>query len=118
MLAVEPRTWNCRDEELRRVSIWATVGHRQRERYIVVQSRVYFVREFFTPDGFATSTITVGITSLDHEALDDSVVDLVVIVTIFCVGNKVFYCLGAFIREKVTMDLAFTCIEYNFLGPV
>jgi hypothetical protein len=84
----------------------------------VVKSWVYFVSEFLAPDRLAASTITIWITSLYHEALDDSVEDLVVVVAIFCVGNKVLYCLGTFIREKVTMDFPFTCIENNFLRPV
>jgi hypothetical protein len=53
------------------------------------------VLELAAPDGRATTTSTGGVTALDHEALDDTVEDHVVVFAGCGKGGEVLASLGA-----------------------
>lgn len=58
VLAVEPGSYNGRDEKLGAVGIGAGVSHREEERLAVCEFEV-FIGELFTIDGFAASALEV-----------------------------------------------------------
>ncbi|KAH3665063.1 hypothetical protein OGATHE_003878 [Ogataea polymorpha] len=75
VLAVQPRTWNSRDEELGAVGVWTSIGHRKQTRLRVLVVEV-LVRELGAVDALATGTVEVGeVSTLQHEVWNDSVED-------------------------------------------
>jgi hypothetical protein len=99
VLIIEPRGRYGGDEELRPVRPRSSIRHRQRIRPIMPILRTKLVFKVSTPTTFSASTISKGITSLQHEFLDDSVKDYVVVITIVDVRDKVFDRLGCSIWE-------------------
>lgn len=73
VFAVKPGAGYEGDEELRAVSIWSCISHREQEGYIVLEKEV-LIWEGSSIDGFASSAVVVGeISSLCHEIGDDAV---------------------------------------------
>ena len=63
------------EEELGSVGVWSSVGHGEEEWLGVLQGEV-LVSELVSVDGLATGSVSDGeVTSLGHEAVDDSVED-------------------------------------------
>lgn len=72
MFSIEPWGLGGGDEELAAVGVSSGVGHWEAEGF-VLEFEV-FVRESFTPDWSSSGTIsTCEVTTLNHEAWDDSV---------------------------------------------
>ena len=61
------------------------IGHAERALAVVPQRGDELVLELAAPNGRATAAGTGGVTALDHEALDDTVEDHIVI---FAGGGK------------------------------
>jgi hypothetical protein len=89
VLIIEPRSRNGGDKELRPVRPWSSVGHGQCIRPIVPILWTKLVFKVSTPTTLSSSTIPEGITSLQHEFLDDSMENDVVVVTIVDVCDEV-----------------------------
>lgn len=80
MLAVEPRCWRERDEELASVCIWPAVGHAQDSRTCVLQRRADLVFELLPVDGASSPPCTGRVACLNHEVGDDAMDYNVVVV--------------------------------------
>jgi hypothetical protein len=76
-------------QELRAVGARARVGHAERALAVVPERRDELVLELAAVDGRAAATGTGGVTTLDHEALDDAVEDDVVVLAGCGEGGKV-----------------------------
>ena len=79
VLAIEMRGGREGDEELRPIGVLASIGHREEARGGMWEPDTLIV-EFVTIDGLAASAILVGdVTALHHEALNDSVEDVALV---------------------------------------
>jgi predicted transcriptional regulator len=76
-------------QELGAVGARARVGHAERALAVVPERRDELVLELAAVDGRAAATGTGGVTTLDHEALDDAVEDDVVVLAGCGEGGKV-----------------------------
>lgn len=73
MASIKPAGLLDRDEELRPVGIFSSIGHRQPSGSVVLQLEV-LIGEFFPVDGFAPGAVSLGeVASLDHEIFNDTV---------------------------------------------
>jgi hypothetical protein len=64
VLAIQPRSGNGGDEELRAIGILAGIGHRQKTRFRVLELEV-LICEFVAIDRLSASSITLSeVTSL------------------------------------------------------
>jgi len=73
MSAVKMGSGSEAEEELRAIGTWASIGHRKDTTTSVLIDEV-FIFECSSVDGFAASAVVCSkITTLGHEALDDSV---------------------------------------------
>jgi hypothetical protein len=73
VLLVQVRCVDGRDEELRAVGAWPSVGHTQQKR-LLVQSLEILVLKFLAIDALSARAVALGeVTALDHEALDHAV---------------------------------------------
>jgi len=73
MLAVQPRSDYRGHEELRSVGVRSSVGHRQKTRFLVSQSKV-LVTKLLPIDRFpACSVVSREISTLQHESRNNSV---------------------------------------------
>jgi len=72
----------------------ARVGHAERALAVVPQRRDELVLELAAPDRSATTASTGGVTALDHEALDDTMEDDVVVFAGRGQGGEVLARLG------------------------
>ena len=93
MLSVQVRSRSKADEELTAVGARTAVGHGQDTLAGVYEGAVEFVLEFGAVDGRASTAGTGWVTTLDHEAGDDSMEDDVVVLAGVGEGRKVFACL-------------------------
>ena len=81
-----------------------------------------FVLEFSAPDRLTSRAISFWTACLNHEASDDSVEQLVVVVAIFGVGCEIFDSQGALLSVKLQVNFAHRCVndaltwQHNFLG--
>lgn len=91
MLVVKPRArYDC-DEELRSVGIGSSIGHRQDVRSVEpVLLWSEFVLKHASPNGLASSAVTLGASCLVHEAFDDSVEDHTIVVVFLHQFDEVF----------------------------
>ena len=72
-MAIQPWTWDSGDEELGAVGVWTGVCHRKLTRLGVLDVEV-LVFELVAVDGLTAVAVEVGdVTTLDHEAWNDSV---------------------------------------------
>jgi len=72
MLAIQPCGFDSAQEELGAVGVWASVSHGQNTRASVLKSEI-LISELFTVDGLTTGSVAAGeITTLAHEAVDDT----------------------------------------------
>ncbi len=95
--------------------MWSRICHAQDKRLVVGQVRTEFILKFVTPDGVAAGTIAFRVSSLNHETLDNSVEDQVVVVPIFGMSREVLNRFGAILRVQVEMYLSHRS-EYDRLA--
>jgi len=96
VLSVKVRGGAEGDEELAAVGARTRVGHAERALAVVPERGNELVLELAAPDGRATTTSASGVTTLDHESLDDAVEDHVVVFAGRGKGGEVFAGLGAY----------------------
>jgi hypothetical protein len=73
VLAIQPRSDDGGDEELRAVGVGTSIGHGQQTRLGVLQVEV-LILELLAVDGLTTGAVAAGeVTSLKHEVGDDTV---------------------------------------------
>ena len=92
MLLIQPRGSRRRDKELTPVRPRSSVSHTDRVRPIVLQIVTELVFKFFSPDAFASGTVSEGVSSLNHEFRDDTVEDHAFEVSASGVTDKVLDC--------------------------
>ena len=90
MFIVEPRGRYGGNEELGPVRPWSSIRHRQRIRPVMPIFWTELVFKVSTPTTLSTSPISERITSLQHEFLDDSVENDIVVVAIVDMCDEVF----------------------------
>lgn len=96
MLAVQGGVGPKGNEELRVVGVGSLVGHTQQKGLIVLQLEV-LVLESRAVDGLAPCPIMVNeISSLSHEAFDDSMEDGALVAEAFGVRGKLSEVVGSF----------------------
>ena len=83
VLAVKMRGRSKRDEELRAVRILAGIGHAERALAGVLEGRHKLILELAAVNRLAATAGTGGVTSLDHEALDDAMEDYTIVLAGF-----------------------------------
>mmetsp|Transcript_75896 Transcript_75896/g.158259 ORF Transcript_75896/g.158259 Transcript_75896/m.158259 type:complete len:672 (+) Transcript_75896:34-2049(+) len=115
VLAIEPGTRDSGDEELRPVRVRARIRHGEREGTIVLEGPVEFVLEFASPNTFSASAIALWISSLDHEALDDSVEDDAVVITIVRMNSEILDCLRALLVKQLDDDVSHGGVDGGLL---
>jgi hypothetical protein len=72
VFAIEPRSVNSSDKELRTISVGSSISHWKYVRSML--NYEVLIIELLSINGFASSSVLSGeITSLDHELLNDSV---------------------------------------------
>ena len=76
---VQMGRWPQGDEELTAVRTWPRIGHRQCTLVLVPQTAHNLILKFASVDRRATTTSACGVSTLDHEARDDSMEDHVVV---------------------------------------
>ena len=99
------------DEELGSIGILSRIRHREQARGGMWEPDTLIV-EFVAVDGLPTSAILVGdVTSLHHEALDDSVEDVALVMkalTLLTCADcaEIFSCLRDLLGEELEDDSA------------
>lgn len=94
------------DEELGAVGVGPGVGHRDGVGTIVPEVLVELVNKVVAPDGLTTGAIALGISGLNHEALDHTVEEVAVVVAIFRVRREVFHGQRRELREQLDGDVS------------
>jgi hypothetical protein len=74
--------------------------------YTEVVPFVKFILKFTTPNGLPSSTIPKRITSLDHEALDNSVENQIIVISISAMSSEVFDSPWTFFRIQTYVQIA------------
>jgi len=113
VLVVEPGGFVKGDEELRAVGVFAGIGHAEDTLAGVFEAAVELIPELAAPEGLAAATSTGGVTTLDHEVLDDAVEDDAVVVTLPREPGKVLASLGRLISVELDDDVALDFEEYH-----
>lgn len=72
----------------------------------MLQVRLEFVFEFATPNTFAAGAGSGGIACLYHEALNNSVKYVTVVVAVLRVDAEILYSLGDVLAEEIHVDVA------------
>lgn len=106
MLSVQPRRRCQCDEKLGAVGVGAGVGHAENASAGVLQRWRNFVFELLAVYGFAASTGTSRIATLNHEVWNDAVEDKTVEVVALCERSEVFACLGRMVVVEFDRDEA------------
>ncbi len=100
VFVIQPRRRAHGDEELAPVRVRAGVGHRDRVGAVVAERGVKLVLKLAAPYALAAHTRAGGVTRLYHEALDDAVEDVAVVVAGLAVDAEVLARLGRLLREE------------------
>lgn len=90
VLVIQPRGLLRRNEELTAIGVGTRIGHRECVGLIVAQTGE-LVGEFSAPDGFTSSAVALGVTSLDHELGDHTVEDRVIVVALASMSDEVLH---------------------------
>jgi hypothetical protein len=106
VLLIEPRTSHSGNEELGGIGAGSSIGHGEHERLVMVEGLMYLIFKVFSPDGDPSSAVSLRITSLDHEVLDDSVEYHIIVIPVLRVGHKVLNSLRTLIGIEGHMDLS------------
>ena len=86
VVAVEPGSRTERDEELRAVCVWSSIGHGEKVRLGVVDLEV-LIGKSFSVDALSSSAVTSGeVTSLCHEARNNAVEGAAHVVEVITLG--------------------------------
>lgn len=72
---------------------------------------VEFVLKFTTPNGLPPSSVPQRVACLDHEALDDSVEEEAIIVTILAMGGEILDSSWALFRIELQLDVTHGGVE-------
>jgi small basic protein len=116
MLVVQPRAGDHRYEELRTVSVWALVCHRQ---HIGSIESVFlgseFVLESTSPNRLSSSSIAFRTSTLVHETFDNSVENHTIIVAFLDQLDEVFTGLRTILQIQQQMDVSHSGLENNFV---
>ena len=102
------------DEELGAVGVWSSVGHGDGATSVLAGERL-----ISKSVARSTSTITFGVTALNHETFNDAVKDGVVIEVIISKINKVIDGDGGVLsvkRDNNVSLISFKSGEIGFLG--
>ena len=97
------------DEELRPIGVLARIRHREEARGGMREPDTLIV-EFVTVDGLSASAVLVGdVTALHHEALDDSVEDVALVMKslalLTCADHaEILCCLRNLLGEQLEDD--------------
>jgi len=94
------------DEELGPVGAWTRVGHGDRVRAIVPQVSVKLINEVVAPNGLAAGAVTLWIARLNHEALNNTVKEVPVVILVFNVGGEVLHCKRGKLWEQLHSDIS------------
>jgi hypothetical protein len=70
VLAIEVRAGLERDEELRGISVWTRISHTKHTSSSMRQGWMKFVGEFLAENRDTSSSCPIGISSLNHEVLN------------------------------------------------
>src|SRR5439155_16254765 len=92
------------DKKLTSIGIRPGIGHSYNAAPIALliqrRGRINFIFNGTAPDAFSTRTVSFGITSLNHKALDNAVEGQTVIMVTERQKTKVSYCLRRIVRKK------------------
>ena len=113
MLVIEPVTGNGCDEELGCVGVLTAVRHRQSARFSMRQGRIEFVLELAAPDRLTTCAVTLGTARLHHEAAQNSMEELVIVVAILSMRGEIFDSQWALMAIKLEVHLTHRCVDYS-----
>mmetsp|Transcript_79852 Transcript_79852/g.234888 ORF Transcript_79852/g.234888 Transcript_79852/m.234888 type:complete len:305 (+) Transcript_79852:385-1299(+) len=116
MLAVKVGGLGRAEEELGAVGVRPGVGHGQREGAVVLERTVELVLELASPDALATGAVALGVSGLDHEALDDAVEDGVVVVAVLRVHREVLHALWGFLEEQLDHNVSHRGVDRGLLA--
>ena len=112
MLFVEVGAIIESDEELRCVVVrFAAVGHGYDAAVGELQARVELVGEGGSVDAFAALAGACWVAALDHEALDKSVENGLIVVAFHGQLHKIPTCLGALGRPQLKLQLSVIRLE-------
>jgi len=103
--------WCQCDEELTTVRIRSCVSHAQSIRSIVLQVRLEFIFELAAPYAFTAGAGSGRIARLYHEALDNSMKYMTVIVTVLRVYAEIFHRFRYVFAEEIHVDVTKRCVD-------
>lgn len=98
--------WQHGNEELTAVRVRPSIGHTDRVRPVVFERRHELVLEVATPDRLAAGSGAGRIARLHHEALDDPMEYVPVVVAILAVHAKVLHRFRALGGEQFDVHIA------------
>mmetsp|Transcript_22631 Transcript_22631/g.89528 ORF Transcript_22631/g.89528 Transcript_22631/m.89528 type:complete len:321 (+) Transcript_22631:466-1428(+) len=106
MLPIEVLGRLVQQEKLGAIRLRSVVCHAEDAAATVAELLLELVGETVTPDALATATSACGISTLDHEILDGSVEDDIVIVALGAESQKVLASLWHQITMQLEVDVA------------
>ena len=86
--------------------VGASIGHADGEGSIVTQTAVKLVLKLPSPDALPSGAIALGISALDHKALDDTVKDSSVVVPIPRVSAEVLHSLWTLRGKELNRNVS------------
>ena len=116
MLAIKMRRLPIRQEELRRVGIFALVSHAHDSAAVVRQRAFELVSERFPPTTLAAAARARGIAALQHEISDVAVEGNVIVSALFGESDEVPDCFGGEFGVEGEVYAAVGCAQAGVAG--
>ena len=106
VLSIQPGSWNGCDEELRAVGVGSGICHADDSWSIVPELVAELIFKFTSPNRFSTRPISQRISSLKHEALNDTMEKQAVIIAILGMGTEILYRAWTLVWKELNLNVS------------